>query len=195
MHMVLKPQDIFISLKLVAIGNQPWTYVRLANELFMSASEINAGVKRSVRAGLIIGQVFEELQIPVKNPGKKAERSHMHWPNRKALEEFLIHGVKYAFPPDLGEPTRGLPTSYGAVPIKGKIVSQDDMPPVWPYPEGEKRGYSFSPLYPSVPKAALADSKLYELLVLVDAIRDSRAREANIAIQELRKRLKDYGKS
>lgn len=161
----------------------------------MSGSEINAGVKRSVRAGLVIGQVFEELQIPNKSPDKKAERSSMYWPNRKALEEFLIHGVKYAFPPDLGEPTRGLPTSYGAPPIKGKIVSQDEMPPVWPYPEGRTRGFSFSPLYPSVPKAALVDSRLYELMVLVDAIRDSRAREGQIARKELRKRLNDYGKT
>jgi hypothetical protein len=29
----------------------------------------------------------------------------------KAVEEFLIHGVKYAFPVQRGEATRGMPTS------------------------------------------------------------------------------------
>ena len=51
------------------------------------------------------------------------------------------------------------------------------------------RGYAFSPLYPSVPAAALQDSRLYELLALVDAIRDGRARERNLAAKELEARL------
>ena len=44
-------------------------------------------------------------------------------------------------------------------------------------------------LYKSVPKAAARDFKLYELLVLVDAIRDGRAREKKIAVNEIRIRL------
>jgi hypothetical protein len=44
-------------------------------------------------------------------------------------------------------------------------------------------------LYKTVPKAAVRDQKLYEMLVLVDAIRDGRARESELAIMELRKRL------
>ena len=51
--MNLKPQDVFIALKLVALGRQSWTYAQLASELFMSASEINGGVKRAIRARLI----------------------------------------------------------------------------------------------------------------------------------------------
>jgi hypothetical protein len=69
------------------------------------------------------------------------------------------------------------------------IVSCDQLPPVWPDPEGEEQGYEFSPLYKSVPKAAAKDYKLYELLVLVDAIRDSRAREREIAVKEIKARL------
>jgi hypothetical protein len=38
-------------------------------------------------------------------------------PNRKALEEFPIHGVKYAFPTHHGAMARGLPTSYAANPF------------------------------------------------------------------------------
>ena len=51
------------------------------------------------------------------------------------------------------------------------------------------RGLAFAPLYPSVPAAALQDSRLYELLALVDAIRDGRARERKFAAKELESRL------
>jgi hypothetical protein len=106
-----------------------------------------------------------------------------------ALMEFLVHGVKYAFPPDRGYLTRGMPTSYAAPPLLGKLVETDEPPPVWPDPEGSVRGYEFTPLYGTVPKAAARDQGLYELLVLVDAIREGRARERTLAVQELSARL------
>jgi hypothetical protein len=45
-------------------------------------------------------------------------------------------------------------------------------------------------LYKSVPHAVLRDPALYELLALVDAIRDGRARERNLAERDLVHRLK-----
>jgi len=54
------------------------------------------------------------------------------------------------------------------------------------------RGYKLEPIYKSATKAALADSQLYELLALVDAIRDGAARERSAAIDELKKRLAAY---
>lgn len=172
--MNLKPQDILIVLKLIAMGGRPWSYVLLANELSMSASEINAGVKRCMSANLLVEDFIG---------GKKPK------PALKAVEEFLVHGLKYAFVPERGELTRGVPTGYAAEPLKGEILASDEPPPVWPYSEGEVRGYSFSPLYRSAPQAALADKRLYELLVLVDAIRGGKAREKEIAVSELHKRL------
>mgnify|MGYP006928319707 CR=1 FL=1 len=172
--MNLKPQDIFIALKLLALDQKNWSYVQLANELYMSASEINAGVKRCIAARLI---------MPALLPGESPQ------PARKALEEFLIHGVKYAFVPDRGELTRGLATGYAAEPLRELFINSDEPPPVWPHPEGKVRGFSFSPLYPSAPKAALADQRLYELLVLVDAIRGGKARESEAAVRELKTRL------
>jgi hypothetical protein len=65
-----------------------------------------------------------------------------------------------------------------------------DPPPVWPDPEGSTRGVAFEPLYPTVPQAARRDPALYELLALVDAVRDGRARERKIAEKELVKRLR-----
>jgi hypothetical protein len=66
---------------------------------------------------------------------------------------------------------------------------------VWPSPDGPVRGAAFEPLYPSVPEAAKRDSCLYELLALIDAIRDGRVRERKLAEKELvtRLRSKDHG--
>ena len=48
----------------------------------------------------------------------------------------------------------------------------------------------FSPLYKSVPQAARRDSRLYELLALVDAIRSGQGRARDLAVAELHARLK-----
>ncbi len=49
------------------------------------------------------------------------------------------------------------------------------------------RGQSIIPLYSSAPEAALKDSILHGLLALVDALRIGRAREREIAINELKR--------
>ena len=170
--MILKPQDVVVLLKLVALGPEPWTFQRLAVELSISQSEVHAGVRRAVAARL--------MSDATTASGR---------PVRDALLEFLVHGVKYAFPPERGALTRGVPTGYAAPPLNKLIVGSSDPPPVWPYAEGSVRGLAFAPLYPSVPAAALKDARLYELLALVDAIRDGRARERTLAAKELESRL------
>lgn len=169
----LKPQDVLILLKLLALSGKPWTVRSLVPELFLSYGEIHAGLKRAEAARL-----FD---------------SRRRRPVRRALEEFLVHGVKYAYSPDRGGLTRGLPTGYAAPPLRNIIVQSDEPPPVWPDPLGERQGYAFSPLYRSAPQAASVDPKLYELLALVDAIRDGRARETELAVRELKARLAGAG--
>lgn len=170
--MILKPQDVVVLLKLVSLGQETWNFQRLAMELSISQSEVHAGVRRAVAARL--------MSDASSTSGR---------PVRAALLEFLIHGVKYAYPPERGEMTRGVATGYAAPPLNKVITGSSDPPPVWPYAEGTVRGYAFTPLYPSVPQAALKDSNLYELLSLVDAIRDGRARERDLAAKELELRL------
>lgn len=167
--MTLKPQDIVILLKLVTTGDSQWSYSSLANELAISPSEVHSGIGRATEARLF-------------DPQRKV-------PILKALMEFLVHGVKYAFPPERGSLTRGMPTSHAAPPLNSIVIPSDEPPPVWPDPEGKARGYEFSPLYRTVPKAAAQDNDLYELLALVDAIRDGRARERELAVKELTRRL------
>lgn len=169
--MILKPQDVVVLLKIAVMGEEPWTYQRLAMELAMSSSEVHAGVRRAVAARLMSGASAEGRPV------------------RAALLEFLVHGVRYAYPPERGALTSGTPTGYAAPPLNAEIVQPNEPPPVWPYAEGKVRGYSFAPLYPSVPVAAARDRKLYELLALVDAMRDGRARERKLAEKELQARL------
>jgi hypothetical protein len=62
---------------------------------------------------------------------------------------------------------------------------------VWPYGRGKVRGQSIVPLYPTVPEAASKDPKFYEIIALVDALRVGRAREQQLGMEELKKRILD----
>jgi hypothetical protein len=165
--MIAKSLDVVVLLKLL-LERQKRPYAQLAKELRISASEVHAAVHRGILAGLIDSQ----SRLPLQKP----------------LEDYLLHGVRYAFPAPPGPVVRGIPTAYAAPPLSEKI-SSDDLPPVWPDPNGIVRGYSVEPLYNSVPAAAKADSMLYELLALVDALRIGRARERNLASEALKERI------
>jgi hypothetical protein len=126
---------------------------------------------------------------------KRLERSRLtdaqtRRPLLKAVEEFLIHGVKYAFPVQRGEATRGMPTAHAAPPLSDQIADQGALSPVWPDAEGEVRGVTLEPLHKAAPKAARKDPMLHELLALIDALRDGRVRERQLAEKELSARLR-----
>lgn len=161
--MALKPQDIMVALKLCTYSRKRPPMSAIAADLKMSPSEIHAAIKRLQQARLLHGPDMEDK------------------PNVSALEEFLLHGVKYAFPAEHGPVTRGLQTSFAAPPLNKEIAASDELPPVWPWRDGETRGISLEPLYKTAPAAALLDPVLYQLLALVDAIRDGRARERKAA--------------
>ena len=170
--MNLKPQDVMVVLKLCRYqGKRPPISVIAAN-LGLSPSEVHASLKRLQLARLLHGP---EMQSK---------------PNLSALEEFLLHGLKYAFPAERGQVTRGVPTSYAAPPLRKAVVPGDEFPPVWPWRDGETRGIALKPLYRTALVAALRDPALYEFLALVDAIRDGRARERKFAERELPARLR-----
>src|SRR5438309_5562959 len=141
--MVLKPQDVYVALKIVAAHSQRAPYSQLANELFMSPSEVHASVQRAERSHLLHGSRLKNR------------------PNFRALEEFLLHGLKYAFPPERGELTRGVATSYAAEPLRSVIAQGGEPIPVWPYEEGKQRGMAFEPLFRTAPLAALRNTSFY----------------------------------
>jgi hypothetical protein len=168
--MVLRPQDIFILLKLLPWGSQNWTYDHIAHELGLSSSVVHRSVERAAKAGLY-----------------SVERREV---NRAGLAEFLVHGARYAFPAVWGGEARGVPTAWAAEPLAKKLSSSGKNPPVWPDPHGSVFGIALTPLDPRVPEVARRDESLGELLALVDAIRIGGARERGLAAKELEKRLK-----
>jgi len=180
--MDLCSQDAVVVLKLLLpSGPRTWTYANLGQELFMSASQVFRSIERAAHARLLDF-------LPPPPSSDKLKRPLFGNPNRGNLKEFLIHGVKYAFPAQRGGLTRGVPTAEGAPPLSKHLLPAP-FPPVWPLSEGSVRGTEFSPLYKNEPKAALRDPRLYELLALVDAIRDGRSREREIAVRELTSRI------
>ena len=169
---MLKPQDVVLALKLVCKDGYAWSQAGLAAELAMSASEVNAGLKRLAIATLV-EQHEDGRRWQIVKP---------------ALSEFLIHGLKYVFPAEKGAPAIGMPTSNACYPLKEHVVGEVGIP-VWPVKGGKVKGFSFKPLYPTVAKAAQNDGELYAYLALVDALRDADNDQADIAQVILRDRL------
>ncbi len=164
---IMSPLDIVILLKIITFKDEPWYQVPLAKELFISQSEVSKSLVRSKFAGLL------------DNEGKQIFKL--------ALMDFLQYGIKYVFPQQPGTLVRGIPTAHSAKPLSEIIQSDENY--VWASGQGTMRGYSIVPLYKTVINAVQVDSKLHELLALVDAIRLGRAREKEIAVEELRKRI------
>lgn len=166
---MLRPLDIVILLKLHVLGEEKPSQMKLAELLHISSRSVNEGLKRATAARLY-------------SPFRKAV-------NTGALEEALLHGVRYFVPPVKSGITMGIPTSWAAEPLSSHLMGTTELPPVWPSSRGNTRGNGLLPIHQSVPHAVEGDPKLYELLCLVDALRDGRARERELASSELKGRL------
>jgi hypothetical protein len=166
-HSGMRPHDILILLKIALYKHQSWLMKDLARDLRISPSEISESVNRSAQAALL----------------SQDKRSLM----RMALLEFLQFGLPYAFPQKPGAVVRGIPTAHSAPPLNAIIQSDENY--VWPSSRGTMRGQAIEPLYKSVPQAIEKDSQLYEMLALVDAVRVGKARERELAVRELGKRI------
>jgi len=170
----MKEQDLVILLKKLTTKGSNLSIRKLAEELGMSASSVSESLERSKQAQLV-------------DRNKKRV-------NVLALQEFLIHGVAYVFPAQAGRIGRGVPTYVSASPLKELLAANADTY-VWHHVRGTARGQQIEPLYPSVPEAVLRDEELYQWLVIVDALRMGRAREKEIAINELNKRFERYAEN
>jgi len=168
---VLKPQDFYLLLALVAQEDQGKTYPELAAYTGLSMSEVHGGLRRAEAARLLF---FEAKQPRIILP---------------AFKEFLFHGAKYAFPAQRGSMVAGVPTAHAAAPLNAQIAPSADPPPVWPSIDGTARGIALIPLYPSAPAAALRNQALHENLALFDALRAGNVRERTLAQKLFEDRL------
>lgn len=170
--MALRPQDVVVAITIALKNEERWSFPSIASAAVLSLSEAHAAVKRASKARLL-------AQSP-KSLGKIVAV-------RENLIEFLVHGAKYAFPPERGGIVRGMPTAHSAPVLRDRIAAANDAALVWPHPNGDARGEALHPLYKTAPQAALKNPKLYDALALVDAIRSGNARERELAARILRK--------
>lgn len=159
----LRPQDVVTAIKIVLLASRPTTYLELSQELHLSVSEVYASSQR-LRAAALLSSNTQEFLI-----------------NRAGLREFIIHGVKYAFPALLGASVRGVVTGIDGSRLRDEFAGAGESVLVWPDPDGRQRGISILPFYPKVTLAVRSDSAMYEALALVDVLRAGAAREREAA--------------
>ncbi|WP_217988345.1 hypothetical protein [Aliifodinibius salipaludis] len=148
-HKGMRPQDVVILLKIIALGDKKWFLKDLATQLNISNSEVSESLHRSVIGGLI-----ESDKKTIK---------------RKKLLEFLVYGVRHVFPAVEGRLARGMPTAFSASVLSEEFVVEN--PYIWPAKGFSTKGISIAPLYHTVPQACENDTLLYDLLALTDALR------------------------
>lgn len=164
---VISANDIVVLVRLAA-GPGVWTFRSLGAQLELDPAALHRSVAR-----------LEEAQL------LGAERT----PVRGNVEEFLVHGLRYVFPGELGPLVRGTSTAWGAEPLSKLIAGADEPAPVWPDAQGAHRGPALDPIAEAVPKLATEQPDLAEWFALLDAIRVGRARERKLAAELLGERI------
>lgn len=147
-----------------------WTYRKLAQQLFMSLSEVSQAIKRASKAGLLIKR------------GNKGVRV-----NKTVLIDYVRFGAGVSFFVERGKVVRGIPTANAAPSFKNVFATSADLPTVWPCARGTVKGIAITPIYKSVPKAVMIDPWLYKQLSLLDIFRVGSAREKEEAMPYLAK--------
>jgi len=179
----MKSQDIVVLLKLASLedgtkdvsdespsqasgaGEDAYSVRGLGAALGISKTEISASLNRSIASGLSI----------------KDRKTNRPMPSRRHLREFIVHGLKFVFPAQVGAMQRGLPTAFAAPVLRESLHSAGNLIFVWPYAHAKQMGQSIAPLFNSVPEACMKDRRLYAYLALVDAIRIGNQRESKHA--------------
>ena len=164
----LRPFDVAVALRLLLVPEE--RYEPLAEALVTSTSAVHRAVARLQHAGLC----------------KAASRTIA----RPALREFLLHGVRYAFPAVHGPERPGVPTAWAHAGVAALFTDGVTMRPlVWANDAGTMRGETLVPLFPGVPAVAARDPRLHELLACVDALRAGGTRERRIVGDALGERV------
>jgi hypothetical protein len=166
--LMIKNQDILVLATLMGSRGENMSYAKIADKAKLSVSESFAAVNRLREASLI-------------NSEKRI--------NRTNAIEFLTHALRYICPASYGSGTAtGIPASYAA-PVAADDFAVAGEIPVWPCDGGNATGRPLEPIYPSAPKAAAADRRVYDNLAIFDMLRCGRLRERAFAAEKLREIL------
>ena len=166
MTLQLKPQDIVIAIRLLTLPSAGWTFHALGESVGLGHNQAHLAYKRLLLCEL----ANAESKRPVKTN----------------LVEFLVHGIRYVFPPSWLEDARGLPTGASSPLLRGRL--QSGVRIVWPAKnvKSSERGRGILPIHESVLVACRNDHKCYEILSVTEALRAGGAREREIAAEVLK---------
>jgi DNA-binding Lrp family transcriptional regulator len=162
----LKPVDVVVGLRLAEVPEAK--YDQLSADLGISSSTAHASVRRLRAAGLL-----------------RPSTRRVNW---LAFQEFLAHGLRYAFPARPGARARGVPTAHAGPPLARHIVADDVI--VWPDATGPAVGEAIAPLYPQAVQLPRRTPAAYEMVTLADAIRVGGTRERRRALEEIEARVR-----
>ena len=142
------PFDVALALRLLRPSG---TMAALAEELAVVPSQIHSSLRRLDRAGLL------------RTSGRDT--------NPRALGEFVLYGVRYAFPAQRGPLATGVPTAHSGRPLAALVDATDVT--VWPAADAKPaiQGFGVTPLYRGAPELVERSPETYALLTLVDALR------------------------
>ncbi|MFT5433344.1 MAG: hypothetical protein ACI9OJ_004050 [Myxococcota bacterium] len=126
-------------------------YEGLGRALGIGVGAAHRSVRRLEKAQLVVRERREVL------------KSH--------LEEFVIHGLRYAFYVELGPETLGIATAH----VSGLLDGGRTF--VWPSAHGTHRGESVTPLLPQALDMPQREPDLYRGLAAIDSIRLGGQRE------------------
>ena len=163
---MLKGQDMVVLAALMA-ADDGCAYAELGERAWISASEAYAAVRRLKDSGLL-------------NNARKLIKAN--------VLEFLVHGLKYAFPMKVLGAGKGMPTAYAA-PVAADEFAGVGAVPVWAGSPGQVAGRAYAPFYPTAPNAAAANSAVYDRLALMDMLRGGRLRERDFATRKFKEIL------
>ncbi len=161
----MRPHDVVVLCKIIIQHQKEWQNRMLAESLFISSGEISESLNRSRTARLI-------------DHNKKMV-------NKASFYEFLLHGLPFVFPGELGALQRGIATAHSHNFMKQYFDSNTNY--IWPDYEGSLVGLALKPLYENQTKAVKFDAKLYEVLALIDVLRIGKVREIEVAKKEIHK--------
>lgn len=155
---MLQSSDVLLLFAILR-SDEEWTLRSLGDRLGVKHSKVQRSLARLEAAGLFDG-------------GRRRLVPH-------ATEEFLVHALTYLHPVREGAMVRGVPTAWGAEPLRREIDAEAPFP-VWPDPKGKVRGPAVDPLDPVVPRLVEDWPEVAELAALADALRlgDARTRAA-----------------
>ena len=178
---MLKPQDALTACKVFSLGDEPWSYRRLAASLSLSLAETHDSVGRCLDSGLLVRGRRDREKIQVA---------------KRRLYDLCAVALPTFCYPVRGKATLGVPTSVHAGCLANLFPpSEASVLVVWPCEEGEVvRGESLLPVYPSVPQVARRDALLHKLLALVDVVRVGSPVERRSAMEMLKEAIVGDGR-